>query len=142
MKITQKLQDALVSVIGTAKAVISKNLIEDDGSVEVVEQFLFDCEVDQEKFEAFPRLSAAEIEDEPGGLANLLKHLLDARVHTIYMYAFLNFPSEKAVMIFRFSDTDKAIEVLQEKGVSLLDAKTFGMLGSTRGLPNETNHGI
>ena len=85
---------------------------------------------------------AAEIEDEPGGLANLLKHLLDARVHTIYMYAFLNFPSEKAVMIFRFSDTDKAIEVLQEKGVSLLDAETFGMLGSTRGLPNETNHGI
>ena len=66
MKITQKLQDALVSVIGTAKAVISKNLIEDDGSVEVVEQFLFDCEVDQEKFEAFPRLSAAEIEDEIG----------------------------------------------------------------------------
>ena len=75
---------------------------------------------------------AAEIEDRPGGLARLLKHLLKAKVHTIYMYAFLSLSSEKAVMIFRFSDTDKAIKVLQKKGITLLDAKTFGMLESSR----------
>ena len=34
----------------------------------------------------------------------------------------------KAVMIFRFSDNDKAIEVLQANGVNLLDADTFGIL--------------
>tara|TARA_B100001971_G_C18256278_1_gene582394 strand:+ start:217 stop:324 length:108 start_codon:yes stop_codon:yes gene_type:complete len=31
-------------------------------------------------------------------------------------------------MIFRFSDNDKAIEVLQREGVHLLDAESFGML--------------
>jgi hypothetical protein len=31
-------------------------------------------------------------------------------------------------MIFRFSDNDKAIEVLQANGVTLLDAESFGIL--------------
>jgi hypothetical protein len=31
-------------------------------------------------------------------------------------------------MIFRFSNNDKAIEILQQKGVNLLDAKSFGIL--------------
>jgi len=71
---------------------------------------------------------AAEIEDKPGSLAGMLKHLLDARVHTLYMYAFTGFSSERAVMIFRFSDNDKAIEILKKKGIAVLDAQTFGML--------------
>ena len=32
-------------------------------------------------------------------------------------------------MIFRFSNNDKAIKVLKEKGLKLLDAKAFGILG-------------
>lgn len=71
---------------------------------------------------------AAEIEDRPGMLARLLKPLFDVRVNTDYMYAFTGFSSGKAVMVFRFSDNDKAIEVLQKSGVRLLDAKAFGML--------------
>ena len=31
-------------------------------------------------------------------------------------------------MIFRFSDNDKAIEVLSAIGISLLDAEAFGIL--------------
>jgi hypothetical protein len=31
-------------------------------------------------------------------------------------------------MIFRFSDNDKAIEVLQASSVKLLDAESFGIL--------------
>ncbi len=71
---------------------------------------------------------AAEIEDQPGMLAKLLKPLLDARVNVDYMYAFIGFSSGEAVMIFRFSDNDKAIKILQENGVKLLDAEAFGML--------------
>lgn len=71
---------------------------------------------------------AAEMEDRPGSLARMLKHLLDAKIHTIYMYAFTGFSSEKAVMIFRFTDNDKAVEVLRKKGVQVLDARAFGML--------------
>jgi len=71
---------------------------------------------------------AAEIKDRPGSLSKLLKGLLDARVNVTYMYAFTGFSAEKAVMIFRFSDNDKAIKVLQKMGITLLDAKAFGML--------------
>ena len=71
---------------------------------------------------------AVEIEDRPGSLSNLLKPLLDARVNVNYMYAFAGFSAGKAVMIFRFSDNDKAISILRQKGIKPLDADTFGMI--------------
>ena len=75
-----------------------------------------------------PNSVAVEIEDRPGTLARLLKPILDARVNTDYMYAFTGFTSGKAVMVFRFGDNDKAIEILRKGGIRLLDAKAFGML--------------
>ena len=71
---------------------------------------------------------AAEIDDKPGSLAKLLEPLTEANVSVVFMYAFIGFSSEKAVMIFRFSDNDKAIEILQAGGIKLLDAKAFGIL--------------
>ena len=70
---------------------------------------------------------AAEIEDRPGSLARVLKPLLDAKLSVTYMYAFAG-SSEKAVMIFHFSDNDRASEILQKNGVKLLDANAFGIL--------------
>jgi len=71
---------------------------------------------------------AAEIEDAPGSLAKLLKPLRDAYINVIFMYAFITFSSGKAVMIFRFSDNDKAIEVMRANGYTPLDAEAFGIL--------------
>ena len=71
---------------------------------------------------------AAEIEDQPGQLAKVLKPILDANINVVFMYAFLRQSSEQAVMIFRFSDNDKAISVMQANGVNLLDAQQFGIL--------------
>ena len=71
---------------------------------------------------------AAEIEDKPGSLAKILQPLIEANVQVIFTYAFIGFSKDKAVMIFRFSDNDKAIEVLQAHGVRLLDSKSFGIL--------------
>jgi hypothetical protein len=72
---------------------------------------------------------AAEIEDKPGSLAKLLKPLKEASVNVVFMYAFIGFSEgAKAVMIFRFSDNDKAIKILKANGINLLDAKTFGIL--------------
>jgi hypothetical protein len=71
---------------------------------------------------------AAEIEDAPGSLARLLKPLRDAFINVIFMYAFITFSSGKAVMIFRFSDNDKAIEVMRANGYTPLDAEAFGIL--------------
>jgi hypothetical protein len=71
---------------------------------------------------------AAEIEDRPGELSRLLKPIRDAKIQVVFMYAFLRQSREQAVMIFRFSDNDQAIAVLQENGVRLLDAQQFGIL--------------
>jgi hypothetical protein len=71
---------------------------------------------------------AAEIEDKPGSLARLLKVLLDHDVKVIYTYAYVGMSAGNAVMIFCFSDNDKAVEVLQKTGVHLLDANSFGII--------------
>jgi hypothetical protein len=76
---------------------------------------------------------AVEIEDIPGSLASVLKPILDASINVTYMYAFIGFSSGKAVMIFQFSDNDKAIEVLQKNGLRLLDAEAFGMIENNGG---------
>ncbi len=73
---------------------------------------------------------AAEIEDRPGQLSRALKPLMEANVDVIFMYAFLRQAKEKAIMIFRFSDNDKAIEVLQASGIKLLDPEQFGILAN------------
>ncbi|MGD8260709.1 MAG: amino acid-binding protein [Desulfobacterales bacterium] len=75
---------------------------------------------------------AAEIEDRPGSLAKILQPLTDADVHVVFMYAFIGFSQGKAVMIFRFSDNDKAIGILQANGINLLDADAFGILETER----------
>jgi len=73
---------------------------------------------------------AAEIEDKPGSLAAILKPLNEADVHVVFMYAFINISHDKAVMIFRFSDNEKAIDILNTVGVRLLDSDAFGILES------------
>ena len=76
---------------------------------------------------------AAEIEDKPGSLAGLLKPLTQAGVSVIFMYAFITFTKGNAIMIFRFSDNDKAIDVLKASGARLLDTETFGILETNNG---------
>lgn len=73
---------------------------------------------------------AAELDDSPGSLARALKSFKGTKVNVVYMYALAGTgpSSGKAVMIFRFSDNDRAIEILQEGGVKLLDADAFGIL--------------
>jgi hypothetical protein len=73
---------------------------------------------------------AAEVEDKPGSLAGLLKPLTQAGVSVIFMYAFITFAKGNAIMIFRFSDNDKAIDVLKTHGTRLLDAEEFGIVAN------------
>jgi hypothetical protein len=75
---------------------------------------------------------AAEIPDRPDSLAQTIKPLLDANLNVDYMYAFAGFSSDKAVMVFRFNDMDRAIRLFHDNGIKLLDAKAFGMLDSAQ----------
>ena len=74
------------------------------------------------------RVVAVRIPDTPGSLSKILGPLYKKRRDVEYMYAFTGFASDKAVMIFRFRDNDKAIAVLKEEGAEILGAKEFGLL--------------
>jgi hypothetical protein len=65
---------------------------------------------------------ATEVPDQPGGLANLLATLEDAKINIEYMYAFTFRLADSAVLVFRFEDPDRAVTVLTEKGVNVLDS--------------------
>ena len=55
---------------------------------------------------------AVEVADKPGGLAGVLKFLADNDVNVEYMYGFVEKFSDKALLVFRFEDTDLAQEIL------------------------------
>jgi hypothetical protein len=63
---------------------------------------------------------AVEVPDRTGGLASVLKVVEGAGLNVEYMYAFVNKTGEDAVLIFRFDEIDKAIEVLQASGFTIL----------------------
>jgi hypothetical protein len=66
---------------------------------------------------------AVEVPDRPGGLADIMQILGDADINVEYLYAFVQQSGENAIIIFRFDETDRAIKVLSEKGVKILEGK-------------------
>lgn len=71
---------------------------------------------------------AVEIDDNPGCLADLLNMFLGTGINVEYMYAVAGANLEKAVMVFRFNNIERALELLQKAGTKLLDAESFGIL--------------
>jgi hypothetical protein len=66
---------------------------------------------------------AVEVPDRPGGLAEVLRVLFEADINVEYLYAFVQKSGENAIIIFRFDETDRAIEVLSKKQVKILEGK-------------------
>jgi hypothetical protein len=62
---------------------------------------------------------AIEVPDRPGGLAWVLQILSDSDVNVEYMYAFVQHSGKNAVIIFRFDNLDRAIELLKQQGVRI-----------------------
>ena len=63
---------------------------------------------------------AIPVDNQPGGLAQLLDTLKDCQVE--YMYAFASEVHDRAVMVFRFADPDKALEVLKAAHGDIIQA--------------------
>jgi hypothetical protein len=63
---------------------------------------------------------AVEVEDRPGGLADILKVLADEDVNIEYMYGFVEKSSDKALMVLRFDDVDKAANVLKKHNIKIV----------------------
>jgi hypothetical protein len=68
---------------------------------------------------------AVEIDDKPGGLHFILTTLQDADINVEYMYAFVQPGGKQAIMIFRFEDIPATVELLQSKGIGVVDGETL-----------------
>ncbi len=66
---------------------------------------------------------AVEVPDRPGGLYQILKKLESDAINVDYMYAFVERCGENAVIIFRFDETDKAINSLLQSGFNVLEGE-------------------
>lgn len=64
---------------------------------------------------------AVAVPDTPGALGNLLSLMEHAGLNVEYMYAFVTKNQDRAVIILRFDDIDKAIETLMENDIAVLD---------------------
>jgi hypothetical protein len=63
---------------------------------------------------------AVEVDDRPGGLAAVLKTLTDHDLNVEYMYGFVEKATERAMLVFRFEDTDRATQVLANSGIRVV----------------------
>ena len=69
------------------------------------------------------QVMAVEVKDEPGGLNSILDPLCENEVNVEYMYAFANPQCKNAIMIFRFDDHDKALEIFAQKNIKVISNK-------------------
>jgi hypothetical protein len=63
---------------------------------------------------------AVQVGDQPGGLDHILSLMAKNDVNVEYMYAFVQKTMEQATLIFRFDKIEKAIELLQAEGITLI----------------------
>jgi hypothetical protein len=71
---------------------------------------------------------AIEADDRPGGLANILKTLSDNDINVEYMYGFVEKRADKALLVFRFEDPDKAIRVLEQHRIRVIGKQELNNL--------------
>ena len=70
---------------------------------------------------------AVEVPDKPGGLARVLDLLVSKGINVEYMYAFFEKPEDSALLIFRFEQSDEAIEILTKNGINISSEKKLGV---------------
>ncbi|MCL1857306.1 MAG: ACT domain-containing protein [Kiritimatiellaeota bacterium] len=65
---------------------------------------------------------ATEVSDRPGGMADILDVVSRADINIEYMYAFAERPGNRAVLVFRFADPDRAIAALTAANINVLSS--------------------
>ena len=70
---------------------------------------------------------AVESPDHPGGLNSVLKPLGAAGVNVHYLYPYLRKFRNNAILIFRVSDTEKAIQTLKDNYIAIVDETIYSL---------------
>jgi len=68
----------------------------------------------------FTDVIAVEVSDKPGGLAAVLQVFADNDVNIEYMYGFVEKFSDKALLVFRFEDTERAGNILAQNKIKIV----------------------
>jgi len=76
----------------------------------------------------FTDVVAVEVGDRPGGLAAVLKIFAENDVNIEYMYGFVEKFTDKALLVFRFEDTDFAQQILARNSISVVTKQEIGGL--------------
>jgi len=74
------------------------------------------------------RVVAIEVQDRPGGLSMILNTMKSERINVEYMYAFVEKSGENAIVIFRFDELEKSIEILRQSGIRILGGEELSTL--------------
>ncbi len=68
---------------------------------------------------------AIEVPDRPGGMEHILRLAEKAGLGIDYMYAFTLKPNENAMIIIRFTDLERAAEILVDADIKVVSAADF-----------------
>ena len=63
------------------------------------------------------------VDDTPGGLGKVLRVLADNGIDVEYLYAFVAHKTNKAYVILRVEDNEKAMSILTENGMGLISVE-------------------
>jgi hypothetical protein len=125
-KMTRALGDAQINILAMSLADTTEfgilRLIVNDvaKAADILKEHAFVCMVNE--------VTAVEVGDQPGSLANILEILAAAGINVEYSYAFSELQTGKASLIFRFDDAEKAVVALMGAGVNVLARDDLGVL--------------
>ncbi len=66
---------------------------------------------------------AVEVPDKPGGLHSVMEAVSREGINVEYLYAFVEKSGQNAVIIFRFDNPEKAIDILTKKNFTVVPGK-------------------
>lgn len=66
---------------------------------------------------------AVEVTDKPGGLARVLGMLTPTDINVEYLYCFIAASGDKAIVVLRVEDPEKAAGVLAQAGIKVLSGE-------------------
>ncbi|HMK48843.1 MAG TPA: ACT domain-containing protein [Thermodesulfovibrionales bacterium] len=74
------------------------------------------------------RVVAIEVPDRPGGLSGILEAIKNEGINVEYMYAFVEKSGKNAIVIFRFDELDRSINILKKADVRILEGEELSAL--------------
>ena len=68
------------------------------------------------------------VPDRPSGLSDVLRTLHNADISIEYLYSFVRNTGVDALLIFKLSDPERGVKVLNENGIKMLDQESVDLL--------------